>query len=167
MNITGRCIAGIVLLTRIGAGVSFAVLIAAVLVQVAGRALGDSPVWTEELTRFALLYTVAFGAGLAFRCGDLVHVDAVSESLPAPWPWRLRLFAAVATAALALFLLPYAWNYVAIGRLQSAPALGMRMDFAHITVWILLASLALFATLRTFGMLTGSEDGRPAKDGEE
>ena len=166
-TIAGRCVAGIVLLARIGAGVSFAVLIGAVLVQVAGRTLGDSPVWTEELTRFALLYTVAFGAGLAFRCGDLVHVDAISESLPAPWPWRLRLFAALATAGLAVYLLPYAWNYVAIGRLQSAPALGMRMDFAHVSVWILLACLALFAALRVVGMLAASEDGRPAHDGEE
>ena len=167
MRIADRCIDSAVLLARIGAGVSFAVLIAAVLVQVGGRAVGDSPVWTEELTRFALLYTVAFGVGLAFRSGDLVGVDAVSESLPGRWPWRLRLLAALVTAGLALYLLPHAWQYVSIGRLQSAPALGVRMDFVHVTVWLLLAVLALFSALRVLGMMSGAEDGRPARAAEE
>ena len=73
---------------RVGVGLSFVVLLAAVLIQVAGRTLGSSPVWTEELTRFALLYLTAFGVGLSFRSGDLVNVDVVCESLPGNWPWR-------------------------------------------------------------------------------
>ena len=149
----------VVLLARIGAGVSFAVLIAAVLIQVAGRAVGNSPVWTEELTRFALLYMVAFGAGLAFRCGDLVNVDMFGESLGGVWAGRLRLFAAVVTAGLALYLLPHAWKYVAIGKLQSAPALGVRMDFIHFTVFLMLGVLALFGGLRAFGGEVGGEGG--------
>ncbi len=153
----------IIALARLGAGIAFAVLIATVLIQVAGRLTGSSPVWTEELTRFALLYMVGFGAGLAFRTGDLVNVDVVCESLPRPAPWALRLLAAAVTGALALFLLPHAWRYVSIGRMQTAPALGIRMDAAHFTVFLLLAGLALFAALRVLGMLTGTEDGTPRK----
>ena len=155
------------LLARIGAGLSFAVLIGAVLLQVGGRLAGVSFVWTEELTRYALLYMIAFGAGLAFRTGDLVNVDAISEALPGRFPWVLRLFAALATAALALWLLPHAWRYVSIGRMQTAPALGIRMDLVHFTVWLMLAGLALFAALRVAGMLTGAEDGRPDRPGED
>ena len=47
-------------LAQWGTGISFAVLIGAVLVQVSGRLTGFSPVWTEELTRYALLFSVAF-----------------------------------------------------------------------------------------------------------
>jgi TRAP-type C4-dicarboxylate transport system permease small subunit len=50
------------------AGVSFAVLIASVLIQVVSRVmLPQSPVWTEELSRFMLLYLTAFGCGVAIR----------------------------------------------------------------------------------------------------
>ena len=56
-------------------GIAFAVLIASVTVQVIGRLAGASPVWTEELTRVALLYLAAFGAGLGIASGDLVDVD--------------------------------------------------------------------------------------------
>jgi len=154
-------------LARLGAGLAFAVLIGTVLIQVLGRTFAASPVWTEELTRFALMFMVAFGAGLAFRSGDLVNVDVVCESLPGRAPWALRLLAAVVTAGLALYLLPHAWRYVAIGKMQTSPALGLRMDFVHLTVWLLLALLALFATLRVVGMLSGAEDGKPQKPEEE
>lgn len=167
MKLASRCIESVALVVHIGAGISFVVLIGAVLVQVAGRTVGNSPVWSEELTRFALLYTVAFGVGLAFRTGDLVNVDALSESLPERWPWRLRLFSAVVTLAFALYLLPHAWQYVVIGRLQTAPALGVRMDFIHFTVWLLPAVLALFSALRVLGMISGTEDGRPARIAEK
>ena len=162
-----RLIQIIVVLVRIGAGLAFAVLMAAVLLQVVGRLSDSSPVWTEELTRYALLYMIAFGAGLAFRTGDLVNVDAISETLPGYLPWALRLLAAIATGGLAIFLLPHAWKYVAIGKMQTAPAMGVRMDFVHLTVWLMLVGLALFAVLRVIGMLVGTDDGTPDKFVEE
>ena len=157
----------VTLLARIGAGIAFAILMAAVIVQVVGRFTGSSPVWSEELTRYALLYMIAFGAGLSFRTGDLVNVDVVSESLPGRLPWFLRLFSAICTAGLALYLLPHAWRYVAIGKMQTAPALGIRMDFIHFTVWLMLAALALFSTIRVLGMLSGAEDGKPERPEED
>ncbi|MBL3571217.1 TRAP transporter small permease [Rhodovulum sp. BSW8] len=160
---TERFISTVIALARIGVGLSFAVLIAAVLIQVVGRGFGSSPVWTEELTRFALLFLIAFGAGLSLRSGDMVNVDIVCEVLPGRWPWRLRLLSALATGALALFLLPHAWRFVSIGRMQSSPALGLTMSYVHLTVFLMLALLALFAALRVLGMLTGTEDGTPEK----
>ncbi len=162
-----RLIDVLVQLARIGAGISFSVLIGAVLIQVVGRFIGSSPVWTEELTRYALLFSVAFGAGLSFRTGDLVNVDVICESLPGRVPWLLRLFAGIVTAGLAIYLLPHAWKYVSIGKMQTAPALGIKMHYVHFTVWLMLALLALFASLRVVGMLTGTEDGKPRKPEED
>lgn len=162
-----RIILAFTTIARIGAGFAFAVLMATVMLQVIGRLTGSSPVWTEELTRYALLYMIAFGAGLAFRTGDLVNVDVISESLPGRMPWLLRLLAAVATAGLALYLLSHAWRYVAIGKMQTAPALGIRMHYVHFTVWLMLLGLAIFALLRVAGMLGGVEDGTREKPDEE
>ena len=162
-----RFIQVVTLLARLGAGLAFAVLMTAVMVQVVGRLTGSSPVWSEELTRYALLYMIAFGAGLSFRTGDLVNVDVISESMPGRLPWLLRLFAAICTTGLALYLLPHAWKYVAIGKMQTAPALGIRMDFVHFTVWLMLAGLALFGLLRVLGMLSGAEDGKSERREED
>ncbi len=157
-----RIIFALIWTSRLATGVAFFVLMAAVVIQVLGRsAIVDSPVWTEELTRFALLFLAAFGAGLSYRNGDLVNVDVVCEALRGKWPWRLRLVSSVATALLCLMLLGPAWTYAAIGALQTSPALGWRMDFIHASVLVLLASLLVFSLARAITMLFGQSDGRP------
>ncbi|ESR27033.1 TRAP transporter small permease [Lutibaculum baratangense] len=158
---------GVVTICRIGTGVAFAVLIATVLIQVVGRSiLNSSPPWTEELTRYALLWLVAFGAGLSLRSGDLVNVDIVSEALPGRWPWRLRLFSALATAGLCLVLIYPAWRFTSIGVRQTSPVLAIRMDFIHASIVALLVLLALFALMRAAAMLTGRSDGYPTFNAE-
>ena len=143
---------------RVGTGVAFAALICSVSIQVVGRSiLNDSPVWTEEATRFALLWLAALGAGLSYRSGDLVDVDIVREALPGPWPRRLRMLGALATAGLCLVLVPAAWLYTSIGARQTSPALGWRMDLVHASVLVLLVSLALFALLRLVLLASGAE----------
>ncbi|MCR4264629.1 TRAP transporter small permease [Nitratireductor sp. ZSWI3] len=153
-------------LSRLGTGAAFAVLILAVGMQVLGRSvLADSPVWTEELTRFALLFLAAFGAGLSYRSGDLVNVDLICESLPGRWPLRLRFVSALATAFLCILLLMPAWTFASIGALQTSPALGWRMTFIHGSILVLLVSLAVFSVLRAIGILIG-EAGPDAGEGE-
>ena len=145
---------------RLLVGLAFLVLIGAVLMQVAGRLSGASPVWTEELSRFALLYLAAIGAGLALRSGDLVNVDIVCEALPDRMSWALRLISALLVAGLGLYLLPMAWQFTRIGHIQTSPALGLRMSFVHLSIFLMLALLAFFAVLRVIGMLAGTDDGR-------
>lgn len=145
---------------RIGVGVSFLVLIGTVLTQVLGRTFNSSPIWTEELTRYSMLYMVAFGAGLAFRSGDLVNVDVVCESLPGKWPWRLRLISATLTAVLCAYLMPPAWKYVSIGAMQTSPAMTLRMDFVHFSVFGLLVTLFLFSAFRALRMVFHGDAGK-------
>lgn len=151
----------VVTIAKVGVGISFLVLIAAVLTQVLGRTFGSSPVWTEELTRFAMLFTIAFGGGLALRSGDLVNVDILCESLPGSWPKRLRFFSAAATSVLCLVLIPAAWKYVSIGAFQTSPALGVRMDIIHFSVFALLVGIFVFAVLRLIAIVWFGDEGRP------
>lgn len=158
-----QAISILIRLSRAGIGLAFAVLMAAVLIQVLGRSVfSDSPVWTEELTRFALLFLAAFGAGLSFRSGDLVNVDLICDGLPGAWPRRFRLISALATAVLSAVLLVPAWTYTSIGALQTSPALGWRMDLIHGSVLLLLVSLLVFSLLRAAEMVFGGSDGKPA-----
>jgi TRAP-type C4-dicarboxylate transport system permease small subunit len=154
----GKFIVG---LARLGVGIAFSVLIGSVIIQVLGRINGSSPVWTEELTRYSLLYMIAFGACLAFRSGDLVNVDVICEALPDPFPKILRVCAAIMTFILSVYLLPHAWKYVAIGKLQTSPALELRMDAVHFSVWLTLLGLAVFSLLRIVQVFFLSDSGKP------
>jgi TRAP-type C4-dicarboxylate transport system permease small subunit len=152
---------------RAGVGLAFCVLIGAVLYQVIGRSIGMSSVWTEELTRYALLYLAAFGVGLSLLSGDLVNVDVICESLPGEWPRRLRLFSATVTALLCLILLGPAWKYTSIGVLQTSAAMGLRMDFVHVSILVLLVLLLVFSGLRVVSMLWAGTSGLPEKYGDD
>lgn len=161
-----RLHSAIIAFCRLAVGLSFAVLIIAVLVQVLGRSVfANSPVWTEELTRFALLYLAGFGTGLALRTGDLVNVDILSEALPGRLPFILRLVSATAIVVLCGALVWPAWRFTLIGALQTSPALGWRMSYIHASVLVLIAGLFLFALLRLVAMLTGRSDGLPVREG--
>ncbi|MDR7127172.1 TRAP transporter small permease [Pseudotabrizicola sp. 4114] len=147
---------------------AFLVLSGSVLLQVFARTfLSTAPVWTEELTRFCLIYIGALGAGLALRSGDMVNVDLLCESLPGRAPWVLRLVCALLTATFAAVLLSAAWDYTAIGRRQTAASLGWRMDFIHASMLILFITLGLWALMRVFEMLTGRHDGQPILRAED
>lgn len=140
---------GVIRLAEVLVGISFFVLIAAVTIQVLGRSgFFESPVWTEELTRFALLYLTAFGVGLSYLRGDLVNVDVVCEALPGRLPWFLRMVSAVIIVVLSAVLLLPAWKFTEIGAFQTSPALGWRMDFIHASVFVLMAILLVFALIR-------------------
>lgn len=147
---------------------AFLILSASVLIQVFARTfLPTAPVWTEELTRFCLIYIGALGAGLALRSGDMVNVDLLCESLPGRGPWLLRLVSALLTAGFGIALLAAAWDYTAIGMRQTAPSLGWRMDFIHAAMLVLFVTLTLWALMRAYEMLTGRHDGRPIPTSED
>lgn len=154
----------LILLTRVGVALSFSVMIAAVLIQVVGRTWGSSPVWTEELTRFALLFMVAFGVGLSLRTGDLVNVDVVCDALPGPLPKILRFVCAVIIVGFCALLIPEAQKFFAIGAMQKSPAMGLRMDVMHATTLIFLGFLMLFALIRIIEMLVGLDRPRHLED---
>jgi hypothetical protein len=125
---TGSCIShGQAGLAR---GCRFGLLMLAVVLQLLGRSGWiAAPIWTEELSRFCLLYLAAFGAGLAFRSGDMVNVDLISEALPGPWPWRLRLLSAAVRPG---FVRSCCRRRGSIPRSECARPrllLGIRMDF--------------------------------------
>lgn len=152
----------IVAICRFGTGIAFMVLIFAVVTQVLGRSVfASSPPWTEELTRYAMLWMVASAAGLSFRTGDLVNVDILCEALPGRWPWLLRLTSAIATVGLSAVLLYPAWRYMTIGARQTSPVLAVPMNYIHASILALLALLMLFALMRLVAMLSGASDGRP------
>jgi len=151
-------------ISRTAVGVFFFVLIAVVTIQIMTRTFGwAAPVWTEELSRYLLLYMTAFGIGLSLVTGELVNVDMLQESVNARKAWWMRLVAHMATAVLGLAMLAPAWRFTQIGTFQRSPSLQWPMHLIHASVLFLAILLTLFALLRIVGMLTGAEDGRPQR----
>lgn len=143
-------------LLRVVVGACFAVLLAAVLVQVVSRlALPNPPVWTEELSRFCLLFCAGLGAGLALRSGELVGVDLLTMMLPRAGRLAAEVVVCLAMIGFALMLVMPAWSFVDIGSLQTSPALGWNMFWVHMAVLLAPFTLALGALERLLRLLSG------------
>jgi len=145
-------------LTRAATGLAFAVLAGAVLIQVFTRTLlPQSPVWTEELSRFALMFLVAFGVGLSIRSGDLVNVDLFLNVLPKAARRVLETVAFVMTAGLGAVIFVPALDFMAIGEIQTSPALDWRMDFIFLSMPVTAAMLAIFAVEKALSIARGGK----------
>ncbi len=143
-------------LLRLLAGACFALLLVAVLVQVVSRlALPNPPVWTEELSRFALLFCAALGIGLALRKGELVGVDLLTMMLPARAKQVVEVLSCLVMIGFGWLLLAPGWAFVDIGSLQTSPALGWNMFWVHICVLIAPVALMLAAAERLLRVVSG------------
>ncbi|RUM98315.1 TRAP transporter small permease [Pseudaminobacter arsenicus] len=150
------------LVCRTTVGITFLALIAVVTIQIVTRTFGlPSPVWTEELSRYLLLYMTAFGIGLSLVTGELVNVDLLQEAVSERVSWWMRLLAAAFTAVLSAVMILPAWKFTAIGAFQRSPSLRWTMDYIHASVLFLSVLLCFFAVIRVIGMLAGTDDGRP------
>jgi TRAP-type transport system small permease protein len=145
-------------LCRYGTLASFAVLILVVTLQVLGRVPGlPSPVWTEEVARFALVYLVAFSCGLAVIRGELVNVDLFITPLPPAARHAAERVADLIVLLFALAIVPGAYNYVVSSFGERARSLDIPMVAIYVVVLIIPVSLAFFSLARLLGIVRGGE----------
>jgi len=139
-----RILSRIVAVARIAVAVivvaCFAWMTLAVLAQVFGRYVFNYSIsWTEETARYAQIWVVLMGAGIAMRRGLHVAVDALAAMLPLGWGRALSLL--IAAGALwflgvvvygSLPLIELGWLF------ETSPVL-------QVPMWIIYLSLPLGA----------------------
>jgi TRAP-type C4-dicarboxylate transport system permease small subunit len=126
------------------------VSVACGLFQVFARFIMDTPSdWTEVLTRFALIWMVYMGAGVALRNGAMVSVDLMHRKLPVVW--RKKLDVLIATVTLSLLGLMIYWGAFISWRIrfQNVAGLDISIAWAYLAIPIgaLFAVIAVFAHL--------------------
>lgn len=160
-----RIVAAFVFVCRCGTLVAFLVLAYAVVAQILGRTvLPYAPAFTEELTRFALLWMVACAAGLSLRSGDLVSVDILTAALPRRARRVLLLVSCAIIVGLCGALLQPSLFFASIGARQTSSAMGWPMTWFNASILVLLATLMIFAVFRALAILAGREEESAAPD---
>lgn len=148
----GSLVNGLAMLCKVGTVLAFAVLLVVVTMQVLGRVPGiSSPIWTEEIARFALLYLVAFSCGLAALNGELVSVDLLTAALPEPVQAVIDKFVDLLVVLFCIAVIPGAYAYVLNSIGERTRSFDAPMMIVYITVLIIPVSLAFFYIARLFG----------------
>lgn len=139
--------------------VVFSFMIVAVVVQVFARTfLPQPPLWTEEASRVALLYIVAFGTGASVLTGDLVNVDLALTVMPKGMRKFCELTSAVLVSAFGFFLVPGAWEFMMSGTMQTSPTLETPMQYIFASMPVFAVLLGTFGLVKVVQLVTGSAD---------
>ena len=110
----------------------FAVMLVAVLVQVAGRYLFNFPIApAAEIATFSQIWLVLLGAGVAVARGQHVAIDVLPSQLPLPAA-RVALIGITLVSATFLAVLGYgAWPLMRLGQFQTSPSLRIPMIYMY------------------------------------
>ncbi|MDR2174308.1 MAG: TRAP transporter small permease [Synergistaceae bacterium] len=115
--------------------VCFAGLGGVVLLQVFARLfLPRAPHWTEEASRFIMLYMVAFASGLAAKERAFVNVDVFINLLKGRSRTLIHLLIDLATIALMVVTVWYGWKNAAVGRIQTSASLSIPMNLIYMSM---------------------------------
>jgi TRAP-type transport system small permease protein len=117
------------------------------LAQVVSRyVLGEPLIWSEEVIRYALIWTVFLGAGVAIKKGMLAAVEVVSQLAPAALRKVLVGFSIVICCAFWAVLLVYGIFILDAVQGMSSGALEMPMPLVYLAIPVG-AGIALVNTL--------------------
>lgn len=126
-------------------------MIVVITAQIVTRVFFTALGWTEEVSRFLLIWLTFLGAAVAWHEGRHIAVTVLVERLPE----RLRQAVTVAALLFALaFLLALAWigyQYMSVQSFQKSPALRLPMSYVYAIIPIsalLMAWLSLTDLLR-------------------
>ncbi|WP_202619136.1 TRAP transporter small permease [Ornithinimicrobium cavernae] len=89
--------------------------------------LGNSLTFSEEVSRFLMIWLTMLGAAYAVRRGSLLAVDLVPELLRGRARFVVNLAAHAVSLVFYVVLAFYGWNIAQAVAFQSAPATGVSM----------------------------------------
>jgi TRAP-type C4-dicarboxylate transport system permease small subunit len=122
-------------------------LIVPVTLQIVSRYVGFIPryIWTEEVSRFCLIWIIMLGAMIAVRDGTHFDLDVLPKPQTARGQAIGRLVVYSGIAAVALIFVTFGYSFALYGWDQNSELTGLNMVTIHIA-WPL-AGLAMLSFL--------------------
>lgn len=143
-------------------GVALAAMVLSVFIGVLARfvfthtAMRFSVPWTEEVSRYLMIWTVFVGGGIACRHGKLIGVEFLIGELPVPLGRAVKYISFLLAGAFYLLLIFVGWQWVEFGNSQTSPVMEIPMVTINLAlivggVLMLLNTLALVLETRAAG----------------
>ncbi len=131
--------------------VALAVMSVTVLLQVYFRYVAQAPLpWSEELSRYLLVFLTFAGAALAYYRGAHVSLDLLPQKLSERRKAALGVFLAAAVGLLGFTLLISGYDLLTRNHAQRSPAMGVPMSMPNAAIALCGGLLLLFAVERAW-----------------
>jgi len=125
---------------------SFISLMLVVILQIITRLyLPITISWTEEVSRYLFLYSIAFAAPVVLNNRELVFVDILVMNLSANVQVYLLIMTDILIFILSICIAKVSVTYAQLGFGQLSPALQIPMWIPHLSILILSLFLTFFS----------------------
>jgi TRAP-type C4-dicarboxylate transport system permease small subunit len=129
-----------------------AILIVPVTLQILARFTQLIPnyIWTEEMSRFCLIWIIMIGASVAVRDGTHFDVDVLPHPKTAAGLAVSRMIVHVSILLVALIFLGFGWRFAMFGFDQESELTGLNMIWIHVAwpaaglTWLLFTGEKLY-----------------------
>lgn len=121
-------------------GIAFALMTIFIFFQVLVRfvftnfGLNLSFPWTEELSRYLMIWAVFVGAAVAMRKDNMIQLEAFVNMLPALLGKIIKVISLVITAIFFGFLVVISYEQTVQGFEQTSPVMGIPMGLAFSSI---------------------------------
>lgn len=134
VNILEKILKVIRLVAKAGIIVTLSYMVIAILLQIIGRYLpNDMDIsWTEESARFAQLWMVFFGAGIAMQRNLHVGVDVLTGVLKGTGRKILILLCGIFAVVFLVVTIYGSFDLIAVGGIQISAALNIPMSYVYL-----------------------------------
>lgn len=126
---------GLALLVRLEEAISVALLVlilGLLLVQIVGRSLPNvSYIWTEELTRFGLVWLTFIGAAYVMAQGRHITIDVANQLLGGRGRKVLDIVSSLVALATCAMLLPASFVFTSTMHYINSPAADVPMSLVY------------------------------------
>ena len=124
------------LIAKAGIVITLSYMIIAILLQIFGRYLSNDMdiSWTEESARFAQLWMVFFGAGIAMQRNLHVGVDVLTGMLKGTSKKILVVLCGMFAVVFLIIAIYGSFDLLAVGGLQISAALNIPMSYVYFII---------------------------------
>lgn len=127
--------AGFIAVNRWLIGLCMVAMTALVFVNVVTRyCFGYSIAWSEEVSRFLMIYIAFLGAGLALRQGRLIAVELFQDMLPRPLALVLRVAIGIVILAFLFLIAVLGLQYALFNWRQTTAVLRISAGIPYLAV---------------------------------
>ncbi|GGC84574.1 hypothetical protein GCM10007216_14070 [Thalassobacillus devorans] len=136
----------------------FTALVIVVIIQITGRYSPFTFVWTEELSRFLFIFSIAFAAPIAMEQREYVRVDLFLSILPKKAKKYVEALIYLIVGLFSAYLVSYAYEFSLLGKNQASATLSIKMFYINLSMVILFAFLALYSFINIYAVLTDQHE---------
>jgi len=126
-------------------------------IQIIARVFFTALAWSEELTRYLLVWSTFIGAGCVYKRGGHINVSFVQDKFKGKANKYAKILVHLICIAFFIIAVYYGVIYMMKQGAQSSPALGIRMNLMYMAIPLGCGVMLLHALNAIFEILVTGE----------